>query len=62
MKTFYAYGDDGQEEIAADSLRTAAAIVESKITPAMVADGAWAIVRDETTMETILILSPRVSS
>ena len=53
------YGDDGQEEISytstADSLQAAADIIRGKITPAMLADGGWAVVRDEATMESIEI-------
>ena len=51
----HVYGDDGQEEITADSLQAAADIVRGKITPAMLADGGWAVVRDEATMESIEI-------
>ena len=53
--TYYVYGDDGQEVITADSLQAAADIVRGKITPAMLADGGWAVVRDEATMESIEI-------
>ncbi len=52
---YHVYGDDGQEEITADSLSAAADIIRGKITPAMLADGAWAVVRDEATMESIEI-------
>ena len=55
MKAFYAYGDAGQEEFEAVDLVAAVAYVNSQITPAMLADGAWAIVRDEATMESIEI-------
>jgi len=55
MKTYCVYGDDGQEEITADSLSAAADIVRSKFTPTMLADGGWAVVRDEATMESIEI-------
>lgn len=53
--TYYVYGDDGQEEITADSLQAAADIIRSKFTPAILADGGWAVVRDEATMESIEI-------
>ena len=64
--TYYVYGDDGlggarlprafdREEITADSLQAAADIVRGKFTPAMLADGGWAVVRDEATMESIEI-------
>ena len=52
---YYVYGDDGQEEITANSLSAAADIVHGKFTPAMLADGGWAVVRDEATMESIEI-------
>ncbi len=66
MQIRYAYGllpevvgyisyDDAFEFFDADSLSAAADIIRGKITPAMLADGAWAVVRDEATMESIEI-------
>ena len=55
MATYYVYSDDGQEHITAVSLRAAVDIVRCRITLAMLADGGWAVVRDEATMESVEI-------
>jgi len=56
--TYYVYGDSGQDKVEADSLQAAADIVRGQMTPAMLADGGWAVVRDEATMDSIMIRCP----
>ena len=55
MHTYYVYGDDGQQEIEAPDLLSAAAMVSAGITAAMIAAGGWAVIRDDETMESVLI-------
>ena len=47
-KVYYAYGDDGQQDIEAESLEDAARKAGIP-TDAQIKDGAWLVVRDEQT-------------
>lgn len=48
LQTYYAYGDDGQQDIEAESIETAARI-DGIPTDEQIADGGWLVVRDDET-------------